>query len=662
MKRLYLALSLIAWFAAFTTASGQTVEASFMAAEATNSYYHCGFDDEEEFDTWLWSNTNVNQQYQWHIYKHAYVQHNNIPYDDYLNHNPNSKMSLFVWASSSSFQDELGYSPAIEVLPNSTLSFWVLCGPYVWEPTGYDKSKNFDFTVCLLDENNDSILVSRGSELFHTVESLDDIYQWKHVSYDLSSLAGKKVMMQLHYWGSNGDHVFIDDIEFVQTGGDGGRVDLFQGGQAHFVDYSKGSNLSYQWEFPGGTPATSTDKDPIVTYYDEGVYDVRLTVSDGTHSSTNEHKAYINVAVQKPEAVYRYPDNAYRRVDGGCFVPNNTPFTFRDASKHYPTSWEWRFNGGASIESSTEQAPTVYFPKAGYYTFSLTTSNKAGQSTAESISRAVKVSGAPTYVWNIEDNERQKITAVKIGSGEGYFGGSNTRRMVKVAERFDKPMAKATISKVGLLFLSTTNFKPDTTIVVSIYDRDTETGFPKDELGRAELALKDCKACTKTKDENGLTDFTKDDLTDFTFSQPVTVDDDFFVVVSGIPPYEMDHMTRYLINEIYLGCSPLRDETGRNTTYAYIDSLAFINGMAYFTNNYIWQETSSGRISMAVAPYLSFDNVAEYTDGVANIQATKPEGEEQYFDLRGRRIEGVPAQGLYIIRRGDGRTEKHIAK
>ena len=641
-------------------AAAQSVEASFMATEATNNYYHCGFDDEEEFDTWLWQTTNVNKTYQWHVYKYAFVQHNNVPYDDYLNHNPNSKMSLLIQCSTSAYQDELGYSPQIKVEPNSTMSFWICSGPFVYNKDGFnhDDRGNYDYTICLLDENNDSVLVARGSELFYTIPSLDELYHWKHVSFDLSPLAGKTVRVQLHYWGKSGDHVFIDDIEFVQTGGDAGTVDIYQGEQAHFVDYSKGDNLTYQWEFPGGTPATSTDKDPIVTYLIEGTYDVRLTVSDGTTQSTSEHKSYVNVAVQTPEAFYVYPDQAYRRVTGGCFIPNNTPVTFHDASIHYPTGWLWTFNGGASIDSSTDQEPSVYFPKAGYYTFSLTASNKAGANTAESPGRAIKVGGAPAYVWNIEEDEIGKITRVLIGNGEGYFGGSNTRRMAKFAERFEKPLAEATISKVGLLFLSTTNFKPDTTIVVSIYDRDKKTGFPKDELGHAELALKDCKVAQAPYGESS--------LTDFTFASPIKVTDDFFVVVSGIPAYEMDPVTKSLVNEVYLGCSPLRDENRRNTTYAYVDSLAFVNNngypMAYFTNNYIWQETTSGRISMAIAPYLSFANVKEVAQGIADLQATKPEADEQYFDLNGRLFSTKPAQGFYIVRYANGKTEKHIAK
>lgn len=654
MKRLLLFIT--AALAAFTGARAQTPQAQFMATEAVNSYYHCGFDDEDEFDTWLWDFTNPNKTYQWHVYKYAYVQHNNIPYDDYqANHNPDSKMSLLIQTSSSSYQDELGYSPDITILPNSQMSFWICNGPFVWEPYGHDDRDKYDYTICLLDENNDSTLIVRGSELFYTIPSLDELYHWKHVSYDLSALAGKTVKVQLHYWGKDGDHVFIDDIEFLQTGGDGGHVDLYQGQQVHFTDYSKGDDLQYEWSFPGGVPATSTEKDPVVTYYEEGTFDVTLTVRNAQGQDATTHQNYVDVKVQTPEALYAYPANSYRRVGGGIFVPNNTPVVFGDASKYYPTEWQWQFNGGASIDASTEQHPEVWFPKAGYYTFSLTARNKAGQTTVSSPSRAIKVGGAPAYVWNVEEQEQQHITAVKIGNGEGYFGGSNTRRMYKVAERFDAPLAEATIQKVGVMFLSTTTFKPDTTIVVEIMDRNGETGFPDKVLARAELALKDCKEAGDDRSENA--------FTEFTFAQPVKVSGDFFVVVGGIPAYEMDHMTKKLINETYIGCTPLRDETGRNTTYAYIDSLAFVNGMAYFTNNMIWQETTSGRISLAVAPYMSLASVSADPSGLdAAPAAPRAQGVPSRFDLNGRRLQAVPRKGLYIIRREDGSTEKRIVK
>lgn len=62
-----------------------------------------------------------------------------------------------------------------------------------------------------------------------------------------------------------------------------------------FTDYSLGAVTSWSWEFPGGDPATSTEQNPSVTYNTAGVYDVTLTISDGTDSHTFIREDYIEV-------------------------------------------------------------------------------------------------------------------------------------------------------------------------------------------------------------------------------------------------------------------------------------------------------------------------------------------------------------------------------
>lgn len=58
------------------------------------------------------------------------------------------------------------------------------------------------------------------------------------------------------------------------------------GGVVSFSDQSLYGPDVWQWSFPGGTPATSTDASPAVTYATPGTYDVSLTVSNslGTHT------------------------------------------------------------------------------------------------------------------------------------------------------------------------------------------------------------------------------------------------------------------------------------------------------------------------------------------------------------------------------------------
>ncbi|MBN1198702.1 MAG: T9SS type A sorting domain-containing protein [Bacteroidales bacterium] len=63
----------------------------------------------------------------------------------------------------------------------------------------------------------------------------------------------------------------------------------------NFYDFSTGGVVSYDWTFPGGTPATSTDPEPVVFYETPGTYDVTLTVSDGINTNTMTKTDYIQV-------------------------------------------------------------------------------------------------------------------------------------------------------------------------------------------------------------------------------------------------------------------------------------------------------------------------------------------------------------------------------
>ena len=63
-----------------------------------------------------------------------------------------------------------------------------------------------------------------------------------------------------------------------------------------FTDQSSGIPISWDWSFPGGTPATSTLQNPVVTYASPGTYNVSLIVNDGSATDTLLKTAYITIA------------------------------------------------------------------------------------------------------------------------------------------------------------------------------------------------------------------------------------------------------------------------------------------------------------------------------------------------------------------------------
>jgi uncharacterized protein (TIGR02145 family) len=68
--------------------------------------------------------------------------------------------------------------------------------------------------------------------------------------------------------------------------------------EVNFTDQSTNNPNSWNWSFPGGSPSTSTNQNPTVTYNSAGVYDVTLTVENDFGSDTEVKNNYITVSEQ----------------------------------------------------------------------------------------------------------------------------------------------------------------------------------------------------------------------------------------------------------------------------------------------------------------------------------------------------------------------------
>ncbi len=72
-------------------------------------------------------------------------------------------------------------------------------------------------------------------------------------------------------------------------------VTLNQGATVTFTDLSTGTPTEWQWSFPGGTPSTSTQQNPVVTYNAPGVFDVTLTATNSYGSDVETKSSHITV-------------------------------------------------------------------------------------------------------------------------------------------------------------------------------------------------------------------------------------------------------------------------------------------------------------------------------------------------------------------------------
>ncbi|RJE72555.1 PKD domain-containing protein [Reichenbachiella sp. MSK19-1] len=146
------------------------------------------------------------------------------------------------------------------------------------------------------------------------------------------------------------------------------------GGEITFTEESSDNAQEWFWEFEGGTPSTSTERNPTVTYSTVGVYDVKLTVARSEPSRETVVMKSDHVTItdpQPPVANFTSDYNNTLVFDAGGTV------TFTDATTNDPTSYFWEFEGGTPA-TSTEMNPTVTYSSGGTFDVKLTATNSQG--------------------------------------------------------------------------------------------------------------------------------------------------------------------------------------------------------------------------------------------------------------------------------------------
>lgn len=91
------------------------------------------------------------------------------------------------------------------------------------------------------------------------------------------------------------DMIKVIDKYAVSAGFTAASRTTYAGGKIHFRDASIGSASEWKWTFEGGVPASSSEKEPVVTYSAPGQYKVAVTVSNEVNSSEKSIDGFVNV-------------------------------------------------------------------------------------------------------------------------------------------------------------------------------------------------------------------------------------------------------------------------------------------------------------------------------------------------------------------------------
>lgn len=153
----------------------------------------------------------------------------------------------------------------------------------------------------------------------------------------------------------------------------GSPTNIGVGQSVVFNNLSTGAT-SWVWVFEGGTPSTSTLKNPTVVYNTQGSFNVTLTAKNGAVEDVKQKVNYITVSSNPVVA-----DFSASSTD---LVPGQL-ITFDNLSSG-ATSWAWVFEGGTP-STSTQENPIVTYNNEGNFNVTLTAKNGSVQDVMQKV-------------------------------------------------------------------------------------------------------------------------------------------------------------------------------------------------------------------------------------------------------------------------------------
>lgn len=232
----------------------------------------------------------------------------------------------------------------LEIIPGETVHFTQKA---INQPTSFSWEFEGAETTVKNDENPSVTYLSEGT------------YK---VKLTVSNAAGSDTEVKVNY-------ITVKPAP-VQVAFNASQTSITEGESVSFTDLTANNPDTWQWTFQGGSPSTSAEKNPRVTYTIPGTYDVTLRAANEQGYDELTIRGYITVTVKAPEANF---------TASATTTETGKEVRFTDKSSYTPIAWEWTFPGG-NPATSTEQNPTVTYDNSGVYDVILKVTNASGTS------------------------------------------------------------------------------------------------------------------------------------------------------------------------------------------------------------------------------------------------------------------------------------------
>lgn len=445
--------------------------------------------------------------------------------------------------------------------------------------------------------------------------------RWHPIEASLAQFAGKTIRLRFTYtWGANDEifktggymgNFYIDGLS-ISAPGQLKEINVMTGEPIDFIDTSIGNIASWQWDFPGGTPQTSAQRNPTVFYTVDGDYDVSLTVTgvDGA-VSTFTYPNLVSVTGYAPTAKIAISNGFKYYATNNPMVAPLANVTFVDASDGYPTDHSWTFEkynpvSGELVVSEKISGPEVTksFEYLDDWDLTLEVSNQHGSSTAKETVTA-------QYSGYITNTLKSDVATTFDMEDWGVFPGSTAHKVkiTKYAEKFSKPTAPILIEGVNVYFKDVIAEDLTSQIQnVGVHLCKSENGLPGERIDSWWWMVYELKASP--------------DLSTpvwFPFTDFPIVDDEFFIVIDGLPEYVEDDNAPVCVS-MYM--ADFRGEG--NSTWMYKED-KWVDVSTYFP-------AGKNHTSLLVYP-LVHHSVMASSEGVEPYLEFDREGGQQTFSL-----------------------------
>lgn len=210
-----------------------------------------------------------------------------------------------------------------------------------------DTPQTIGATACILAANTCS-----GDNAYWGFDQIDQVENYMDYSYCSKMFTPGQVTRMRNALNSStaGRSNMITTSNLNQTGATGvfslcqaqfaaDKTTICAGESVTFEDQTYNAVTGWTWNFVGGSPASSIDPNPTVTYNTPGLYEVSLTATDGTNNDTETKTSFIRVLPSAAALPFVEGFESYSTIDNimewGVDNPgNNAKFQLESGFGH----------------------------------------------------------------------------------------------------------------------------------------------------------------------------------------------------------------------------------------------------------------------------------------------------------------------------------------